>query len=137
MRRANTDGAPIGARFVRILVAGFIPISISIATSTLLGGGCSDGGAASCPTAYPTACPSVAPTFAAVVAPVLHARCTICHAPGQQVPTLDTYAHISAQSQQVFFRVQSCAMPPPPRPPLTLDERDTILNWIVCGAMND
>lgn len=101
--------------------------------------GCSGGGGgpATCPNDYPTSCPVGAPTFAADVAPMIHARCTICHAAGQQIPTLDTHDQIMAASARVFAQIHACLMPPPPRPPLTSDERQTILAWIVCGTPND
>jgi len=52
---------------------------------------------------------------------------------------LDTYDQISlaATKQKIFFQIQHCSMPPAPRPPLSAAERDTILSWLVCGAMNN
>jgi uncharacterized membrane protein len=101
---------------------------------------CSSGNSSStCPDSVPTSCPSPAPTFAADVAPLIQSHCTSCHGPGQQIPTLGTYANIAdaATQQHVLFQVQTCTMPPAPKTPLTAQQRDTILSWLVCGAMND
>ena len=102
-------------------------------------GGCSGGTPASCPTDYPMSCPSPAPSFSAEVGPLIQARCTVCHGPGQQIPPLASYDEISlaATRQKIFFQIQHCSMPPATQPPLTAVERDTILSWLVCGAMNN
>jgi len=113
---------------------------IFVAALTIFGAGCSSGSAADgCPATYPMTCPSPAPSFAADVAPLIQEHCTSCHGPGQQLPTLGTYENIASPTNQqhVFFRLQYCTMPPPPRTPLTAQERDTILGWIVCGGLNN
>jgi len=50
---------------------------------------------------------------------------------------LDTYANIMRAGQMISMQVFQCRMPPPPRAPLTSDQRQTILGWLVCGAMNN
>ena len=84
-------------------------------------------------------CPATAPTFAADVRPLVEAHCAVCHGAGQQMPRLDSYQAISLTTtkQQAFFQIQHCSMPPAPRPPLTAAERDTILTWLVCGAIDN
>jgi uncharacterized membrane protein len=103
-----------------------------------IGAGCSSSPAASsCPNDYPTACPDAAPSFAADVSPLIHTHCTPCHAAGQQVPTLDSYQEIAAVAPRVSTQVFQCKMPPAPRTPLTSEERQTLLTWLICGAMNN
>jgi len=101
--------------------------------------GCSGGTPNGCPSEYPMSCPATAPSFAAEVGPLIQAHCAFCHGSGQQIPRLDTYDQISlaATKQKIFFQIQHCSMPPAPRPPLSAAERDTILSWLVCGAMNN
>ena len=101
------------------------------------GAACSGSSPAACPNDFPAACPPQAPSFASDVAPLIHTNCTPCHGPGQQVPTLDAYANIMRAGQMISMQVFQCLMPPPPRAPLTSQERQTILGWLVCGAMNN
>jgi uncharacterized membrane protein len=115
-------------------------LSASVVFSIFVVPACSSGNSSgTCPDSVPTSCPSPAPTFAADVAPLIQSHCTSCHRPGQQIPTLGSYANVAdtATQQHVFFRVQTCTMPPAPKTPLTAQQRDTILSWLVCGAMND
>jgi len=90
------------------------------------------------------ACPSPAPTYSADVAPLIQTHCTMCHSPSgeNQTPTLVTYDDVTAGSMQqtaheVLVQIHACNMPPPDQPQLTSDERQAILGWIVCGAMNN
>jgi uncharacterized membrane protein len=102
------------------------------------GSACSGGTpAATCPNDYPSTCPPQAPSFANDVFPLIHANCTICHGPGQQVPLLDNYTDIVRAGTMISTQVFQCRMPPAPRSPLTSQERQTILGWLVCGAMNN
>jgi mono/diheme cytochrome c family protein len=73
------------------------------------------------------------------VQPLIETHCAVCHGPGQQIPRLDSYDAIALTTtkQKVFFQVQHCYMPPATRPALTPAERDTILSWLVCGAINN
>jgi len=101
------------------------------------GTACSGSTPATCPNDFPSSCPSQAPSFTNDVAPLIHSDCTPCHGPGQQVPTLDTYADIMRAGQMISMQVFQCRMPPPPRAPLTSDQRQIVLGWLVCGAMNN
>jgi hypothetical protein len=102
-------------------------------------GGCSGGTPDTCPQEYPMSCPAPAPSFAADVEPLVQSHCAFCHGPGQQIPRLDTYQDLSMPrtQQKAFFQIQHCFMPPAPQPPLTAAERDMILSWLVCGAVNN
>lgn len=97
-----------------------------------------------CPDDVPTTCPSPAPTYSADVAPVIQQHCTLCHSPDgeNQTPTLVTYGDVTAgamakTAHDVLVQIHACNMPPADQPPLTSDERQAILGWIVCGAKND
>lgn len=102
-----------------------------------VGWGCSGSGPVACPNDFPSTCPPQPPSFANDVSPLIHGSCAPCHGPGQQVPTLDTYANIMRAGQMISMQVFQCRMPPAPRPPLTAEERQIILGWLVCGAMNN
>ena len=100
------------------------------------GAACSAGGSgsATCPNDYPSACPTPAPSFANDVSPLIHANCTPCHGAGQQIPTLDTYDDVMRAATMISMQVFQCRMPPAPRAPLTSQQRQIILGWLVCGA---
>ena len=115
-------------------------IAATVAFTVLgLGAGlsCSGSAPAACPNDFPSTCPPQPPSFANDVSPLIHSTCTPCHCPGQQVPTLDTYADIMRAGQMISMQVFQCRMPPAPRPPLTAEERQIILGWLVCGAMDN
>ena len=125
-----TLGAVIEATARRVMIAA---MALGIAAIAA----CSGSTPAACPNDFPSTCPPQAPSFASDVEPLIHTECTPCHGPGQQVPTLDTYANIMRAGQMISMQVFQCRMPPPPRAPLTSDQRQTILGWLVCGAMNN
>lgn len=85
----------------------------------------------------PDACPSFTQVFNDVFVPV----CDNCHAPKQteaSIP-LTTYAQIHGRLSSIFPDVfDACNMPPSNAPvPLTVDERQLLLDWFACGALND
>jgi uncharacterized membrane protein len=80
------------------------------------------------------ACPDAAPSFANQIGPLIRTHCTICHGPGQQVPTLQSYTDIMTAQQRIFSQIHACLMPPPPLTPPTSDERQAIMEWLVCRA---
>jgi uncharacterized membrane protein len=98
---------------------------------------------AACPDDLPRSCPSPAPTFSADVSPLIQKHCAGCHsADGEEPkPLLINYDSITgsmdATARMVETQLVSCAMPPSDQPPLTAEERQTILGWIICGAKND
>jgi uncharacterized membrane protein len=81
------------------------------------------------------------PTFAAVFSDVFTPVCDNCHAPKEQEASipLTTYAQIQGRATTIYNRVfLSCDMPPSNAPaPLTADERQLLLDWFACGALND
>jgi uncharacterized membrane protein len=113
-----------------------LPMTSVLALAWLISCGSSGSNSPACPNDYPAACPSGASAFAAEVQPLMRDHCTVCHAPGQQVPTLDTYANIRAAAPHVLMQLTHCPplMPPAPNPALTADQRKVILGWLACGA---
>ncbi len=71
--------------------------------------------------------------------------CDNCHAPGRAEANrpLTTYQQIygtnGTEARAIFNQVfESCLMPPSNAPePLTDDERQTLLDWFACGALDD
>ena len=80
------------------------------------------------------------PSFTGDVLPIFKNVCANCHAPGEteaSIP-LTTYPQIQVWvgelNNQVFL---SCLMPPPNAPvPLSDDQRQTLLVWLTCGALD-
>ena len=97
-----------------------------------------------CPTDLPPDddCPDAAPSYANTVASIIAARCTVCHragGPGASIQ-FDTYAKIAANNNKIHMvtQVHMCRMPPPScAEPLTADERQPLLQWLVCGGPNN
>jgi uncharacterized membrane protein len=116
-----------------------VVVVVTLAICLLGGSACSDSAGATCPNDYPAACPDGASTFAADVAPLMHSRCTTCHGPGQQLPTMDTYANIRTAGPHILMQLTHCPpwMPPAPNAPLSSNERAVILSWLACGAMDN
>jgi hypothetical protein len=92
-------------------------------------------------------CPEAgAPSFSGDVFPnVFVPVCDNCHAPGQTEASmpLTSYAQIygsnGTEAREIFNQVfESCLMPPSNAPvPLTDGERQTLLDWFACGALDD
>jgi len=104
---------------------------------------CSTAEPASCPNDLPASCPSPAPTFSADVAPLIQNHCAGCHSPdgGNPMLLLVSYDTITGSTgrtaSMIETQVANCRMPPQEQPPLTSQDKRTILGWIVCGAKND
>jgi uncharacterized membrane protein len=86
-------------------------------------------------------CPSPQPSWATEVQPLIQARCYMCHSEGGiEWPKWDlsSYSSASMNRMEVLTQVFHCWMPPgdasPPVPLLTNAERQTIVQWIACGA---
>jgi mono/diheme cytochrome c family protein len=92
-----------------------------------------------CPNDTPATCPSPAPSYATDVAPMLQSRCGACHTPGGVEPgrLFQTWRQVSAQSTDILGQIHTCRMPPAGQPALTASERQAVLGWIVCGAVDN
>jgi uncharacterized membrane protein len=122
------------------LVAALLPGCSSSAGSSPDAADASEADARSCPSQLPSGsdCATTAPRYEGVIAPLLAARCGECHSPSgvESVTLFDTIARIKADSMQVhiFTQIYQCLMPPAAAPPLTSEERETLLQWFVCDA---
>jgi uncharacterized membrane protein len=118
-------------------------VTLLVASLAVMWGACSSPEPRSCPNDLPASCPSPAPTFSADVAPLIQSHCAGCHsADGEEPnPLLITYDSITgpmdSTARMVETQLVSCAMPPADQPPLTAEQRRTILGWIICGAKNN
>jgi uncharacterized membrane protein len=70
------------------------------------------------------------------VAAILQARCAACHSPEglEQSLPLTNYQEVQVNRRVVLSQVYGCLMPPGGETPLTSQERQTLLAWLVCGA---
>ncbi len=84
------------------------------------------------------------PDFATKVAPVIHAKCTPCHRPGEVAPfPLRNYAEASKHARQIAAVLTQGLMPPwkavegdfEGSRALTAAERKVILDWVKAGAV--
>ncbi|GAC1358324.1 MAG: hypothetical protein NVSMB47_11270 [Polyangiales bacterium] len=92
-----------------------------------------------CPNDLPTACPTPPPSYKDDVAGILDAHCNGCHGPGGNAADkpLLTYADAFRLRGPVLNQVYGCVMPPATERPLTPEQRQKLLAWLVCGAPND
>jgi hypothetical protein len=89
----------------------------------------------SCSPGAPDACPSPMPSYATDVVPILEATCNGCHTGGDGPWPLTNHADVLHWRAQVLAELAGCTMPPPTgTPQLTARERETLIDWLVCGA---
>ena len=98
-------------------------------------------GVAPCPKVLPTDCTSI-PSYSKEIAPLIAAHCQPCHAPGGNASDRDltTYANVERIESTVLAQVYGCAMPPADAGPdaaLTAQERNDLLQWLVCNSPNN
>lgn len=87
-----------------------------------------------CTTTAPTECPSPTPGYADVQ-PIFAERCVVCHGMVEGRWPLDTYHHIVDWAPDIRAAMLDCSMPPADAGvPMTVEERQQILEWIRCGA---
>ncbi len=95
----------------------------------------------SCPDDLPSdsACSGATPSYAKDIAPVISARCGACHDPGQISASfpLAPYAKLYGQRRSVLNQIFTCKMPPACAHQLAPDERAALLDWFVCGALDN
>jgi len=134
-------GSSLPAR-ARLARAARIAAAALVLGTLGLGAWACGGGApapSSCPNDAPDTCPAGAATFAATVQPLLQSRCGACHVAGgvEAVRPMQTYDQVKKQTMDMFLSISACIMPPADQPQPTSEERQAIMGWIVCGAMND
>jgi hypothetical protein len=97
------------------------------------GAGPGDAGTV-CPNA-PTSCSKPIPSYGAVIEPILQQNCVPCHGPtGSAGYSEATYELVEKQKEPILSFVSNCMMPPSSYPPLTAEQRDALLDWLVCEA---
>jgi hypothetical protein len=121
-------------------------LAIALASAPLVVVACSGpggNGPEPCPSVSMD-CPSPPPSWAKDVQPVIQARCYTCHSEGGiEWPKWDlsSYASVVSNEMEVLTQVYQCKMPlpdaSPPVPPLTSDQRQTIVQWIACSTPNN
>ena len=86
-------------------------------------------------------CPSPAPSFSAQVQPIIDRNCNACHIKGGVADDrpLTTYAEVFKLHMSSLTAVYSCVMPPAADvvDQLSPSERETLLQWLGCGAPNN
>jgi hypothetical protein len=94
--------------------------------------------AAACDRELPT-CPPAPPSYQRDVAPIITRECAACHYTGSTIArgVYSTYAQLQAGRGSVLNEVFACKMPVAPVPPLSPDDRTTLLTWIECGGPNN
>jgi hypothetical protein len=116
-----------------------VPILVFAAAAGCGGAGDSvpaDAGA-SCPSA-PSACSKPAPSYSKVIVPILEQSCIPCHGPkGIAGHSEATYAEVYAQEEPILSVVAGCTMPPSTYPPLSAEQREALLDWLICGTPDD
>jgi mono/diheme cytochrome c family protein len=95
------------------------------------------GSASTCPNA-PDACVKPVPSYRTVIEPIIQNNCATCHSPkGGYGYDESTYAQVYAQYSSILSVVGGCTMPPSTLPSLPEDERQALLDWLVCEAPNN
>lgn len=119
-------------------------VALALALASL---GCRKSGV-ECLSPPVVACPDGGgPSFATDVLPIFQQVCDNCHAPDapkpdQQTPFLTNYQQIygpkGSEAGAINFQVfDNCSMPPADAPvPLSDDQRQTLLIWFACGALD-
>jgi len=82
-------------------------------------------------------CPDSVPSYASDIAPILDARCNHCHDP--DIPDgpwpLTDQQSVHEWSATILRQIRACTQPPPDSGyALTLEERQALEAWLVCGA---
>ena len=114
------------------------------ALALLLGAGlaaCGPDDTTNCPNDLPAACPEPTPSYVADASPIFEDRCFECHGPGgkaQSKHDFSTYDDVYRQRSPILNAVYACKMPPADAASeLSLEERQALLAWLVCGAPED
>lgn len=121
-------------------------LALALAALSLTASACKKSGVECTPPPANPVCPDGgAPSFADVYQTVFSPVCGNCHAPdaSEAVMPLTSYAQIygtnGTEAREIFNQVfESCLMPPSNAlEPLTEGERQTLLDWFACGALDD
>jgi uncharacterized membrane protein len=92
---------------------------------------------AAIPSAPAAQCGGELPSYERAVRPLLEAHCAKCHRAGESAGEDHDFTHfdtLHAQRRSIAAVLRSGAMPPPPAPGPTPDERALLVRWASCGA---
>lgn len=89
-----------------------------------------------CQPTAPTECPEPVPHFVDV-APIFEQRCASCHTGIKDAPwPLDNYEHVVDWASVIRDELLQCLIPPQDSGvEMTPEERQAILVWVRCGAL--
>jgi hypothetical protein len=94
-----------------------------------------------CSTNLPNDC-TTTPSYSKEIAALIQAHCEPCHAAGGVASdrNLTTYGNVEKIESTVLGQVYGCMMPPADAGPdamLTQQERNDLLQWLVCNSPNN
>lgn len=92
----------------------------------------------SCASDLPQSCPTITPSYKSDIQPILQSYCLSCHGPnGAAGYDMSTYARVAAQQSAILDQVYGCLMPTANYAQPSLEQRLTLLGWLVCNAPNN
>jgi len=100
------------------------------------GGVTTDAAPLVCTVKAPTVCPDPPPHYPDIE-PIIQQKCVSCHQglPGGNWPLLQ-YSHVADWQDVIRAQMLACTMPPPDAGvPMSDEEREAILTWILCGFL--
>lgn len=93
-----------------------------------------------CPGVTEATCPDSVPSYASDIAPIIDAQCNHCHSPGNAdgLWPLTDQESVNEWTDTILRQIRACAQPPVDSGyALTLEDRQTLEAWLVCGAPNN
>jgi hypothetical protein len=119
----------------------WLTLAVTLAAALAACGGGSAPPGRACPDDAPNACPDgPAPHFSTDAWPIIQGHCYKCHhaVDGQAwMFPFGSYDQISPYAGDMMLQLETCQMPPLPEPALSEADRHTLMNWIICGALDD
>jgi hypothetical protein len=129
--------SPLSAGAPALLLAtATLTASCGPSAQTPDGGVTIDGAPLVCTVEAPTVCPDPPPHYPDIQ-PIIERACVPCHQglPGGNWPLLQ-YSHVADWQDIIRAQMLACTMPPPDAGvPISDEEREAILTWILCGYL--
>jgi uncharacterized membrane protein len=98
-------------------------------------------GEGTCPNDLPadSKCSASSASYHEEVAGIIAQKCAGCHAPNNGVSSkvFASYADIFEERRSMLTQVYACRMPPSEAAALSSEERHALLEWFVCGALDN
>ncbi len=134
-------GFGIGIAGVVLACSGDPPKTNDAACDGLTAAKLATGPRGACPDDLPsdTDCGGSLPSYQADIAPLVSSRCGACHAPSGIEASLPfaPYSKLYAQRRGALNQIFTCTMPPACAHGLEPEERAALLQWFVCGALDN